>query len=150
MPIAFVPQRRQILLCDFEYGRIKPSLGKVRRALVVSPRSYNHRHGFGPGRCLVVPFTATGPAEIRPAHVEFPSGKYVCLSEPTWALCDCLRSVSHARLDRVNVGGEYQNEMISNEDMARVETGILHAVGLHEAARAAIFILSLRGLGGGQ
>jgi uncharacterized protein YifN (PemK superfamily) len=130
MSILFVPSRKQILICDFEYGRIEPSLGKVRRALVISPRSYNRRHGYEPGRCLVVPFTKTCPVDLAPAHVQFPADKYVSLSVPTWALCDCLRSVSHARLDRVNVAGVNYSEMISEEDMARVDVGLRHAVGL--------------------
>jgi uncharacterized protein YifN (PemK superfamily) len=117
-------------MCDFEYGRIDPSLGKVRRAVVVSPRSYNQRHGFGPGRCIVVPFSATPPANLTPAHLEFPADKYPSLTELTWALCDCIRSVSHARLDRVNVGGIFYSELISQEDMARIEIGIRHATGL--------------------
>src|SRR5262245_54113123 len=130
MPINFVPTRRQILICDFEFGRIEPSLGKIRRAVIVSPRSYNRRHGMGPGRCLVVPFSATAPYEITPAHVSFPDDVYPSLSVPTWALCDCMRLVSHSRLDRVNVSGIYLSEMISEEDMARIETGIRHAVGI--------------------
>jgi uncharacterized protein YifN (PemK superfamily) len=130
MAILFVPSRRQILICDFEYGKIDPSLGKVRRAVVVSPRSYNRRHGHGPGRCVVVPFSATAPHEITPAHLAFTDDVYSSLTEPTWALCDCIRSVSHARLDRVNVGGVYQSEMISEEDMGRIEVGMRHAVGI--------------------
>lgn len=130
MPIAFVPVRRQILICDFEYGRIEPSIGKVRRALVVSPRSHNRRHGFGPGRCIVVPFSSTPPEDPTPAHVPFADDVYPSLSEKTWAVCDSIRSVSHARLDRVNVGGTYYSELISDEDMARVELGIRHAMGI--------------------
>jgi uncharacterized protein YifN (PemK superfamily) len=130
MPIAFVPIRRQILICDFEYGRIDPSMGKIRRALVVSPRSYNRRHGMGPGRCIVGPFSATPPPELTPAHVPFAADVYPSLSEMTWAVCDCIRSVSHDRLDRVNVGGNYLSEMISEEDMTRVESGMRHAIGI--------------------
>ena len=130
MPIAFVPVRRQILICDFEYGRIEPSMGKIRRALVVSPRSYNRRHGMGPGRCVVVPFSATRPLDLTPAHVPFPDNVYPSLSEVTWAVCDSIRSVSHDRLDRVNVGGRYLSEMVSEEDMARVEVGLRHAIGI--------------------
>jgi uncharacterized protein YifN (PemK superfamily) len=131
MSITFVSSRRQILICDFEFGKIEPSMGKIRRSLVVSPRSYNRRHGFGPGRCVVIPFTATPPEEhILPSHIHFPLGGYPSLKEEFWAICECIRSVSHARLDRVNVGGVYISELISEEDMGRVELGIRHAAGL--------------------
>lgn len=117
-------------MCDFEHGRIEPSLGKERRAVVLSPRSYNHRHGLGPGRCIVVPFSATAPAELKPAHVPFDAVTYRSLTEPTWALCDCVRSVSHARLNRVRSGGENLNEIMSQEDLERIEVGLKHALGI--------------------
>jgi uncharacterized protein YifN (PemK superfamily) len=45
MTIPFVPKRGQILLCDFEYGKIDPEIGKIRRTVVVSPRSHNYPCG---------------------------------------------------------------------------------------------------------
>src|SRR4051812_26431452 len=105
MPIPFVPPRSRILICDFDLARIHPEMTKARRVVVVSPRSYNRRHGAGPGRCLVVPFSATAPPAITPAHVAFRADKYACLTEPTWALCDVISSMSHHRLDSVQVGG---------------------------------------------
>jgi uncharacterized protein YifN (PemK superfamily) len=85
---------------------------------------------MGPGRCIVVPFSATPPSELTPAHVPFRDDVYPSLTEMTWAVCDSIRSVSHDRLDRVNVGGNYLSEMISEEDMARVEVGMRHALGI--------------------
>ena len=130
MGIPFVPQRGHLLICDFEYGRIAPSLGKERRVVVISPRSYNHRHGIGPGRCVVVPFSMTAEEEIKPAHIEFDDTTYRSLSEPTWALCDCVRSVSHERLNRIRAGGENLNEIMSKADLARIEVGLIHALGI--------------------
>jgi uncharacterized protein YifN (PemK superfamily) len=130
MAIPFVPPRRRILLCDFDAARIHPEMTKVRRVVVISPRSYNRRHGFGAGRCLVVPFSATAPPEITPAHVTFPEDKYACLTEPTWALCDVICSMSHDRLDSVQVGGINQLESIDDQDMERIAVGIKHATGL--------------------
>jgi uncharacterized protein YifN (PemK superfamily) len=127
--IPFVPLRGHILICDFEYGRIEPSLGKERRVVVVSPRSYNHRFGFGPGRCLVVPFSVTEIGE-KPAHIAFKANAYRSLTLDTWALCDCVRSVSHQRLNRVRIGGENLNEIMSKVDLARVDEGLRHALGL--------------------
>jgi mRNA-degrading endonuclease toxin of MazEF toxin-antitoxin module len=130
MTISFVPRRGQILICDLVFGQVPPEIGKRRRVLIVSPRSYNQRHGKGPGRCLVVPFSTTAPVKRTPAHVPFSVGRYVSLTRNSLALCDCVRSVSHARLDRVFARGIYQSEMISGDDMGRIETGIRHAMGL--------------------
>ena len=129
MGIPFVPVRGHILICDFEYGRIEPSLGKERRVVVVSPRSYNHRFHFDYGRCVVVPFSATEIGD-KPAHIPFDAVTYRSLSEPTWALCDCVRSVSHGRLNRVRMGGENLNEIMSEADLARISEGLRHALGL--------------------
>jgi uncharacterized protein YifN (PemK superfamily) len=71
--INFVPERGRILLCDYTLGRVPPEMDKVRRIVVISPRSYNNRHGAEPGRCLVVPFTATDPGQhLTMADVLFP------------------------------------------------------------------------------
>jgi uncharacterized protein YifN (PemK superfamily) len=129
MGIPFVPQRGHILICDFDYGRLPPELDKERRVVVISPRSYNRRHGFGPGRCLVVPFSTTVPHEMTPAYVPFDAVTYKSLSEPTWAVCESIRSASHERLNRVRVGGENLNEIMSQADLARVQIGLHHALG---------------------
>lgn len=129
MGIPFVPIRGHILICDFEYGRIEPSLGKERRVVVVSPRAYNHRFGYGPGRCVVVPFSKTEIGD-KPAHIPFDAVTYKSLTEPTWALCDCVRSVSHERLNRVLMGGENLNEIMSETDMERIDDGLRRALGI--------------------
>ena len=52
--IAFVPQRGQILICDFDVaGVVPPEMRKTRRVVVVSPRAHNHRHGTRPGPAAV-------------------------------------------------------------------------------------------------
>jgi len=130
MPIPFVPQRGHILICDFRFGQIAPELGKERRVVVVSPRSYNRRHGMNAGRCIVVPFSATPPRVMTPAYVEFSVGRYRSLSELTWAVCESIRSVSHDRLNRVWAAGANLNESLAADDMARIEIGLRHALGI--------------------
>jgi uncharacterized protein YifN (PemK superfamily) len=120
MPIPFVPPRGRILICDFDMARIHPEIAKQRRVVVISPRSYNRRHGFGPGRCLVIPFSATAPVEVTPAHVPFSDDVYKCLTEPTWALCDVTTSV----------GGVNQLEDLSDQDMERIAIGLRHALAI--------------------
>jgi uncharacterized protein YifN (PemK superfamily) len=99
--------------------------------VVVSPRSYNGRHGAGPGRCILVPFSATHPGvNISPADVHFPAGKYRSLTRDTWAICTAAMSLSHTRLDRVSHAGHYLHETLSVDDLARIEEGLRHALGL--------------------
>lgn len=129
--ITFVPQRGQILMCDFDMaGVVPPEMRKKRRVVVVSPRSHNRRHGVRPGRCLVVPFSASEPAMMTAAEVPFPDGVYRSLTVPTWAICSAAASVSHARLDRVAVGTAFLSEHLSAVDLERVEAGLRHALGL--------------------
>ena len=130
MPINFVPERGRILICNYDLARIHPEIDKIRRAVVVSPRSYNHRHGAGPGRCIVVPFSGRDPGiYLSLSDIPFPAGVYQTISVHTWAVCSAVMSVSHARLDRVRVGGTYPAEYLSNQDLARIEAGLRHACG---------------------
>lgn len=130
MPIRFVPQRGLILICDYDVARVHPEMNKRRRVVVVSPRSYNRRHGEGPGRCLVVPFSASEPRFLTPSVVPFPLQSYRSLSKVSWAICDSIMAVSHDRLDRVWSGpGQSLDERISEVDMRRLEVAIAHAVG---------------------
>ncbi len=130
MPINFVPERGRLLICDFDRARVHPENSKIRRVVVVSPRSYNERHGAGAGRCIIVPFSVTRPAILRPADVFFANGQYRALSKDTWANCSSVATVSHARLDRVYVGnGRYSDETLDEEDCQRIEIGLRHALG---------------------
>jgi len=118
-------------MCNYALARIHPEMDKLRRVVVVSPRSYNRRHGKGPGRCLVIPFTATDPAaNMTMADVRFPAGSYKCLTVETWAICNAAMSLSHTRLDRVYVSGAYADEVLTSGDMLRIEEGLRHALGL--------------------
>lgn len=130
MTIPFVPPRGRILICNFDMARIHPEMTKHRRVVVLSPRSYNSRHGQGPGRCLVIPFSSTEPFQVKPAHVPFPDNKYGSLSQATWALCDAVSSMSHARLDNVQTAGVNLMESLDDQDMERIAIGMRHAIGI--------------------
>lgn len=130
MPINFVPERGRILICDYDLARIPPEMEKQRRVVVISPRTYNVRHGALAGRCIVVPFSATDPGKfITPADVPFRAGAYWSLTIKTWAICSAVMSVSHDRLDRVYANGRHQNELLSAADIVRVEEGLRRAMG---------------------
>jgi uncharacterized protein YifN (PemK superfamily) len=130
LPINFVPERGRILVCNFDLARVHPENKKIRRVAVMSPRSYNERHGSGPGRCIVVPFSVTQPPVLRPSDIFFATGPYEALSRDTWATCDSVMAVSHARLDRVRIPfGTWSQEVLSADDLKRLESGLRHALG---------------------
>jgi uncharacterized protein YifN (PemK superfamily) len=130
LPINFVPERGRILICDFDMARVHPENSKKRRVAVMSPRSYNARHGAGPGRCIVVPFSVTEPVVLRPSDIHFPAGVYQALTRDTWANCDAVMAVSHDRLDRVYIGrGQHSAERLTVADLKRLEAGLRHAFG---------------------
>lgn len=123
--ISFIPERGHILLCDFDMATVPPEMRKVRRVVVMSPRSYNRA-----GRCVVVPFSATPSRQPNMAHVSFEAGSYRSLSVPVWAICDAITHVSFARLDRVNVGGRFMAETMTLEHLALIEVATKHALGM--------------------
>lgn len=130
MPITFVPQRGQILMCDFDMARVPPEMRKVRRAVVVSRRAYNRRHGSRPGTCTVVPISASQPQDGLPSDVSLAPGIYRSLQVPTWAICSHIDTVSHDRLDRVAYRSGFLSEHMSPADMARIEAALRQVQGL--------------------
>ncbi len=144
MPITFAPRRGAILMCDFgpdgsdpatfplRTGPIgmPPEIWKARRVVVVSPDGLNHRHGRGPGLCVVVPFSATPPRTPGLEDVFFPARSYRSLTVDVWAACGSPSRVSHDRLDRVKGGQVFRSDMLTVLDMARIEAGLKAGLGL--------------------
>jgi uncharacterized protein YifN (PemK superfamily) len=137
MKIKFTPLRGHILMCDYDMANIPPEMDKVRRCVVISPRSYNGPHGKGAGRILVIPFSMTPAEKPNPSDVFFKVGPYKSLTEDVWGVCSAIMSVSHSRLDRVKVYPHaltrrppyFVTELVSSADMARIEDGLRHATG---------------------
>ncbi|WP_162250004.1 type II toxin-antitoxin system PemK/MazF family toxin [Methylobacterium sp. Leaf456] len=144
MTITFTPRQGGILMCDFgpdpadpltfPLGKppvgVTPELWKIRQVVVVSPAAMNHRHGIGPGVCLVVPFSATLPRSQAAWDVPFAARAYLSLPKASWAKCAAVTLVSHTRLDRVLIGRGYRGDFLSPADLARVQTGLRAAMGL--------------------
>ncbi len=57
MPITFVPDPGDVLMCDFTTGFQPPEMVKVRKVVVLSPRSRTAM----PDTLLVVPLSKTAP-----------------------------------------------------------------------------------------
>jgi uncharacterized protein YifN (PemK superfamily) len=128
--IRFTPRRGQILMCDFDMATVAPEMRKKRRVVILSPRSLNGPHGAKPGKCIVVPLSATTPRRVLGSHVAFPVGSYDSLSVDVWAICEAIAHVSHIRLDRVPVGSEHLSEMMDASDVCRIEEGVRFALGM--------------------
>jgi uncharacterized protein YifN (PemK superfamily) len=109
---------------------VAPEVWKTRRVIVVSDDRSNHRHGKGPGLCLVVPCTATRPATLGPWDVPFAARSYRAFTKDVWASCASVIRVSHGRLDRVIAGQGYRGEFLTTTDMERIEGGLRAAFGL--------------------
>jgi len=81
MAITFVPDSGDVLMCDF-IGFIAPEMTKVRRVIVLSPRS---RDVF-PGTYLVVPVSKTPPSRPEPHHHEFRPRGYDFFDQGQWPI----------------------------------------------------------------
>ncbi len=134
MSITFVPERGAILICDFARASVAPEMTKTRRVVVVSPKARNHRHGTGPGVALVIPLSTSAPNSVEACDVLLSAGIYRSVTKDAWAKCGAVTMVSHERLDRVRIyrAGKpaYIVEGLSPADMARIEAGLRHALGI--------------------
>jgi uncharacterized protein YifN (PemK superfamily) len=122
-------------MCDFRFLR-KPEMQKERRAIVISPRSMNRQ------RCVVVQVSMLRPEGLVPAHYhEFAPGTYRFFhrSNPVWALCDHLYTVSLERLWFVN---DERNRRLNAElrtaDLQAVQEKVQVGLGLTQQFRGAI------------
>ncbi len=128
MPISFVPDAGDVLMCDFTTGFQPPEMVKVRKVVVLSPRSRTSI----PSTYLVVPLSKTAPITPEGCHHEFRPRSYHFLDpiESVWAKADMISCVGQRRLDRVKCNGQYCRLMIRREDLMAVRRAVLHALGL--------------------
>jgi uncharacterized protein YifN (PemK superfamily) len=127
LQVKYVPSPGLVLMCDFTHLK-KPEMQKERRAIVVSTKAAS-----GHGRCSVVPVSMTPSRDPNPHHHEFPARRYPYFhrTEPVWAVCDHVYTVSLERLWAVNVGLKPQpNARISEQDLEAVRHLIGTGIGL--------------------
>jgi mRNA interferase MazF len=128
MPLTIVPDAGDVLICDFNTGFKPPEMVKVRRVVVLSPRS---RTKF-PETYIVVPTSKTPPLTAMGCHCKFPPRSYEFFDpiESVWAKADLVTCVAHHRLDRVKINGRYSRAVIRRDDLQRVRRAVLHALGM--------------------
>lgn len=97
MAINFHPKAGMVLMCDFS-GNVPPEIGKQRPVVVVTP-AHVRRHELA----TVVPLSTKAPRVVLPYHYKLISQPYPGASLKSWAKCDLVQTVSHARLDRVAI-----------------------------------------------
>jgi uncharacterized protein YifN (PemK superfamily) len=98
-PVQHQQSPGRVVMCDFTF-LLKPEMQKERRAIVVSARSPN-----ATGRCAVVPVSKLESTTPNPHHFKIEPGTYPFFhaTEPVWAVCDHIYTVSLERLWMVNV-----------------------------------------------
>src|ERR1700758_3523865 len=127
MPINFIPEPGQILMCDFTTGFVRPEMQKERQWVVVSPRYRRHT-----GCCIVVPVSTVRPEEIEPYHYQLPEGRYGCFreGEELWVKGDMVTHAAFVRLDRPFSEGRRSKVMLQSDDFKGVQKAVLAAIGL--------------------
>lgn len=137
MPINFIPSAGDVLMC--EYGpdpaaivtpgimkgplAVKPEIWKLRQAAVLS--------NFGK-LAIVVPFSTSTPKSALNFHVRIPAGTYpyLTMGSDSWLKADLIETVSHDRLDRCRVGGQYQRVRLNAMHLKALRAACLHALQL--------------------
>jgi mRNA interferase MazF len=126
-----------VLRCDYSRGGFQPpEMVKARPVVVISPR-LPHRDWL----CTVVPISTTysGRDLAYEVRLEFnPPLPEPFSSEVAWAKCDMLATVGFARLDMFRTARDqtgkrkYIKPKLGPADLARVQQGVLFALGLHD------------------
>jgi uncharacterized protein YifN (PemK superfamily) len=122
--LEFPPSAGKVVMCDFTFLQ-KPEMQKVRRAIVIA------RTASSNGRTTVVPVSKTRSIVISPYHHKFEPRAYPFFhqTDPVWAVCDHIYTVSLARVWKVNVENKPVFPNISAEDLAAIREKTATAIG---------------------
>lgn len=117
--IRFIPDRGTVLRCDLRDYLVTEMGGKIRPAIVVSPRHHNREVVY------IAPLTRSAE-HARPHDICLPAGRYL-FSDPcrdSWVKTQYVRPVDRSRLDRLHVDGTWCAPHISTDDLQRVLAAI--------------------------
>jgi mRNA interferase MazF len=122
MPLPYLPNRGEILICDFDTGFREPEMVKKRPAIVVSSKASHGRR-----LCTVVPLSTTAPVPPKPWHHPLPHVTVPgwIAAATMWAKCDMLATVSFDRLNKPYIktqqsGRKYVGVFLCDEDMTAI------------------------------
>ena len=125
MPLPYLPQRGEILICDFDDFAIGAEMIKRRPVVVVSHKE-THRRKL----CAVVPFSTTAPSPVEPWHHPLPHVSITgwVPSAPMWAKADMIATVSLDRLNKpyrkTRHGRNFIAHFLSDADLEAVMSGL--------------------------
>ena len=113
-----------MVICDFNGFKV-PEMVKRRPVVVVAPPWGRQ------SLSTVVPLSTTPPDILMPYHYPFSDNPIPGRSEPTWAKCDMVTTVSLERLDRIKLGrGSYEILQLSDGDFEAIKTCLRLFLGL--------------------
>ncbi|MGE7414129.1 type II toxin-antitoxin system PemK/MazF family toxin [Methylobacterium tarhaniae] len=115
-PVIHPPSPGRVVMCDFTH-LVKPEMIKERRAIVISSRSQSIS-----GRCTVVPVSKSPPRNDNPSYFKFEPGTYAFFhkTDPVWAVCDHVYTVSLTRLWMVNVNRRPEMPSIAAAELSGI------------------------------
>ena len=137
MPINFVPQGGDVLMCDFGPDptdpatyplaagpcSMSPEMIKLRHVMVLSAQG---------STAIVLPFSTVAPVPVRNFHALIPAGTYAFFAPgmDNWFKGDMLTCVSRDRLERIRYGGKFQRAILSAADFKAGRQCALHALAI--------------------
>lgn len=126
-----------LVQCDLAMGTkkggVSPEISKTRPAVVVSRQLPDRDY-----MATVVPLSTVPPREPMGWHVELDTRNFPSqlTRQHTWAKCDLIMAVSHARLSLYPAGRDnrgkrmYFRERISRSDLSKIREAILAGLSL--------------------
>lgn len=129
--LKYQPSEGTIISCDFG-GFSAPEMIKTRPVVVL------RRHRTNSGLVTIVPLSTTVPAVVENFHVAISS-----LSNPCWAKCDMVYTVSIERLDRFKTKDRsgnrvYKTFQVTNAELVAIRAGVADALGIQHGAVGAL------------
>jgi uncharacterized protein YifN (PemK superfamily) len=141
MAITHIPAAGDVLMCEF--GPDPASItapGVMKGPLAVPPEIFKYRPvavlSTIDKLSIVVPFSTSQPRYTRASHVHVPVGTYRFLTGAgdSWLKADLIEAVSHARLDRLRIGGVYQRATLTRDHLKDLRAACLNALQLGRLA----------------
>lgn len=134
--LKFHPGYGCILMCDFSHQAV-PEMVKTRPVVVISRKAANSQ------LCTVVPLSSTEPDPKHPWHAKMTREKMPASlrGKECWAKCDCVATVSFARLDRIRhkhpqTGARvYSSPKLYQPDLDAIREALLSYFGMADLIR---------------
>jgi uncharacterized protein YifN (PemK superfamily) len=131
MPLPYLPESGEVLICAFDDVAQGAEMIKRRPVVVVSTKSSHHRR-----LCTVVPISTTAPIPPRLWHHQL-SGLNITgwkASAAMWAKCDMLATVAFDRLNapylKSRHGRRYTMQQVSAADLDAIQTCLTNYLNL--------------------